>query len=82
MHIPPKKTQEQVLRERDILRGGFETPFWTILKASIEAEMESRYRLLPSITDLDQLRKIQGEILAFSQILGFEVPYKKATNGM
>lgn len=77
MHIPPKKTQEQILLERQILRGGFDSQFWTVLKASIEAEMEARYRLLPTIGDMDQLRRIQGEILGFSQILGFEAPYKK-----
>lgn len=78
MQIPPKKTEEQKARERDILRAGFDTPFWSVMRASIESEMEARYRLLPTIENFDQLKRIQGEILAFQQILGFEVPYKKS----
>jgi hypothetical protein len=77
MFIPPKKTEEQIQQERSILRGGFDSAFWSVLRNSIEGERDARYRLLPTIDSLAQLNKIQGEIQAFEQILGFETPYKK-----
>jgi len=74
--VPPKKSLEQVRHEQEVLRDGFQSRFWSVLRASVEAERQARYSLLPSIESLDNLRRIQGEILAFEQILGFEVPYK------
>jgi hypothetical protein len=78
MYIPPKKSEEQIQLERQIKRAGFDSQFWAVLRANIEEEVTARYRLLPSIETLEQLNKVKGEILAFEQILGFEVPYKPA----
>ena len=76
MHIPPKKTQEQVEQERNIKRDGFQSNFWRVLSSNIQEEIDARYKLLPSIEDIAQLRRIQGELTAFEQILGFADPYR------
>jgi len=73
--VPPKKTQEQIEQERQIKRDGFQSTFWRVLDSNIQEEIDARYRLLPGIKSIDDLRKVQGEITAFEQILGFAAPY-------
>lgn len=79
MLIPPKKTKEQIEQERNILREGFQSPFWKVLSNIIQTEMDANYKLLPGIATVDDLRRIQGQLQAFDRILGIADPFKSKT---
>ena len=78
MQIPPKKTEEQIQIERSILKGGFDSAFWSVLRQAIESERDACYQILPTINTIEDLKRVQGQILAFERVLGLEAPYKKA----
>jgi len=78
---PPKKTAEQLQREREILRDGFKSPFWAILKDRLQREMNDRYRTVMSVDTIEHLKRTQGEILGLEYVLNQEVEIARWNSG-
>lgn len=77
MIIPPKKTQEQIAQENEILRNLYQSSAWKLYKSILYEEMSGVYSSFPALKSWEDTVKAQGYLQGLQKAHSMDANVKK-----
>lgn len=77
MKVPPKKTEEQIAGERQILAGLFSSNGWALYKEILREEMDGIYNAFPSYKSWEEVLRRQGYLEGLQKAHAMDANFKR-----